>query len=127
MPSASSATALVAFVGDAKRFHTGRHFASFLGLTPKEYSSGCVRRLGGISKRGDAYLRTLLIHGSRAFFLSAKRQKNPTRLAGWALELQRRRGHNIAAVAVANKLARIAWATWTRDTAFEQQPKKEAA
>jgi transposase len=122
-----TATALVAFVGDAKRFRTGRHFASFLGLTPKEHSSGCVRRLGAISKRGDAYLRTLLIHGSRAVLLGAKRQESPNRLAAWALELQRRRGHNIAAVAIANKLARIAWATWTSDTDFKHRLMKEAA
>jgi transposase len=61
-----TATALVAFVGDVQRFPSGRHFASYLGLTPRERSSGLVRRLGAISKRGDVYLRMLLIHGARA-------------------------------------------------------------
>ena len=104
-----TATALVASVGDVRRFPSGRHFASFLGLTPKEHSSGHVRRLGRISKRGDAYLRTLLIHGARSVLWAAKSKKEPDRLRLWALELEQSRGHNKAAVALANKLARFAW------------------
>jgi transposase len=104
-----TATALVAFVGDAGRFPSGRHLASFIGLTPREYSSGHVRRLGRISKRGDAYLRTLLIHGARSVLWAAKKQKDPDRLRQWALHLEETRGHNKAAVALANKIARFAW------------------
>jgi len=108
-----SATALVAFVGDVRRFPSGRHFASYLGLTPREHSSGLRRRLGAISKRGDPYLRMLLIHGARAVLLHAKKptvQKD--RLRAWALGREQARGHNKATVALANKLARIVWAVW---------------
>jgi transposase len=114
-----TATALVAFVGNATRFPSGRRFASYLGLTPREFSSGCIRRLGRISKRGDVYLRTLLIHGARSVLGAAKRNKRPCRLRAWSLELERRSGHNVAAVALANKLARIAWAVWSRDKDYE--------
>jgi transposase len=107
-------TALVAFIGDARRFPTGRRFASFLGLVPRENSTGQTRRLGPITKRGDTYLRTLLIHGARAVLWHAKKTPDPDRIRKWALEVERTRGHNIAAVALANKMARIAWATWTR-------------
>src|SRR6185436_1501055 len=68
-----TATALVAFVGDVQRFPTSRHFASYLGLTPREHSSGLIRRLGGISKRGDVYLRMLLVQGARSVLGAAKR------------------------------------------------------
>ncbi len=104
-----TATALVAFVGDVHRFASGRHLASFVGLTPKEHSSGNTRRLGRISKRGDPYLRTLLIHGARSVLWSAKNNKQPDHLRRWALNLEITRGHNKAAVALANKLARFAW------------------
>jgi transposase len=108
-----TATALVAFVGDATRFPSARHLASYLGLTPRETSSGLQRRLGRISKRGDPYLRMLLIHGARSVLCHAKRAKgDPDRLRRWALARQQARGHNKAAVALANKLARIAWAVW---------------
>jgi transposase len=119
-----TATALVALVGDIQRFPTSRHFASFLGLTPREHSSGQLRRLGAISKAGDAYLRTLLISGARSALLAANRfaVKQPDRLRRWALEVHRLRGHNRAAVALANKLARIVWAVWRHDTSFESRP-----
>ena len=113
-----TATALVAFVGNISRFPSGRHFASYLGLTPREHSSGLRRHLGKISKRGDSYIRMLLIHGARSALWAAKRSKNPDRLRCWALELEHTRGHNKAAVALANKLARIAWATWNYDRDF---------
>ena len=112
-----TATALLAAVGDIHRFPTGRHFASFLGLTAKETSSGEQRRLGAISKRGDTYLRMLLIHGGRSVLWSAKGKAAKDGLRAWALRTEQRRGHNVAAVAVANKLARIVWAVWRR-----QQP-----
>jgi transposase len=111
------ATALVAFIGDIRRFPSGRHLASWLGLTPREYSSGLKRNLGRISKRGDGYLRTLLIHGARSVLLHARRAQ-PDRLRQWAHDLEATRGHNKTAVAVANKLARIVWAVWSRQTPF---------
>jgi transposase len=114
-----TATALVAFVGDVQRFPSGRHFASYLGLTPREYSSGLKHRRGRISKRGDSYLRMLLVHGARSVLCHAKKAKRHDRLRSWALELQSRLRHNKAAVALANKMARIAWAVWKRDKTFE--------
>jgi len=119
-----TATALVATVGDVARFPSARHFASYLGLTPREHSSGARRRLGAISKRGDTYLRMLLIHGARAvlWHAKAKAAASPDRLRIWALQLERLRGHNKAAVALANKLARIAWAVWRRGTPFAVLP-----
>lgn len=117
-----TSTALVAFVGDVQRFPSGRHFASYLGLTPREHSSGLKRRLGAISKRGDVYLRMLLAHGARAVVLAAKRHAEPDRLRAWALHVERTRGHNKATIAVANKLARIAWAVWKHEATFEARP-----
>jgi len=103
-----SSTALVGFIGDIQRFPTGRHFASYLGLTPREYS---------ISKRGDGYLRTLLIHGARSLLVHARKQQ-PDRLREWANNLAKTHVHNKAAVAVANKLARIVWAVWKHERPF---------
>ena len=119
-----TATALVATVGDVQRFPSARHFASYLGLTPREHSSGARRHLGAISKRGDRYLRMLLIHGARAVLWHAKRPsaRPLDRLRTWALQLERLRGHNKAAVALANKLARIAWAVWRRGVSFTPLP-----
>jgi len=117
-----TSTALVGFVGDVGRFPSGRHFACYLGLTPREYSSGSRRRLGRISKQGDAYLRTLLIHGARAVLVGAKSSSHPDRLRAWGLELQRRCGNSKAAVAMANKLARIVWAVWKSGKPFESRP-----
>jgi transposase len=115
-----TATALVAFVGDVQRFPSGRHFASYLGLTPRESSSGLRRRLGAISKRGDPYLRMLLIHGARSVLLHAKKKTaEHDRLRTWALDRERARGHNKAAVALANKLARIVWAVWRSERAYD--------
>jgi transposase len=117
-----TATALV--VGDVQRFPSARHFASYLGLTPRERSTGQRRQLGAISKRGDAYLRMLLIHGARSVLGHAKTKTAPApdRLRTWALYLERLRGHNKAAVALANKLARIAWAVWKYDIDFAAAP-----
>ena len=106
---------------------SSRHFASYLGLTPREYSSGLRQRLGRISKRGDVYLRMLLIHGARSVLWHAKRKKNPDRLCAWALRLEKKLGHNKAAVALANKLARITWAVWKNDRSFEPVPELPAA
>jgi transposase len=111
-----TATAIVAAMGDLKRFPSARHFASSLGLTPRESSSGNVRRLGRITKRGDPYLRMLLIPGARSVLHHAKRRPTPDRLRAWALEREQARGHNKAAVAVANKLARL----WPGPSASER-------
>jgi transposase len=116
-----TATALLAFVGDVGRFPSARHFASYLGLTPRERSSGLRRRLGAISKRGDVYIRTLLTHGARAVLCRAKCRKAPDRLRTWALRIEQLRGHNKATIALANKLARIVWAVWRRDVEFTEQ------
>lgn len=110
-----TATALVAFVAEIHRLPSGRHFASYLGITPREHSSGNRRRLGHISKQGDTYLRMLLIHGARSCLAAAKRYDKKDPLHQWALQLEQRRGHNRATVALANKLARIAWRTWKED------------
>jgi transposase len=117
-----SATALVAFVSEIHRFPSGRHLASYLGLTPREHSSGQRRRLGHISKQGDRYLRRLLIHGARSCLLAAKRMRDPHPLYRWALDVQQRRGTRRAAVAVANKMARIAWQVWRQDRDFRREP-----
>lgn len=116
-----SATALVGFVGDVARFPSGRHFAAYLGLTPREHSSGSRRRLGRISKQGDVYLRTLLIHGARSVLIRARSSADPDHFRKWGLELQKRCGHNKAAIAVANKLARMAWAVWKSGKPFESR------
>jgi transposase len=121
-----TATALRASVVDVQRFPSARHFASWLGLTSREHSSGERRRLGRISKQGDPYLRTLLVHGARAVLLAAqsaqRKGSSLDRLRTWALDLQERRGHNKATVALANKLARIVWATWRYDRDFSSKP-----
>jgi transposase len=122
-----TATALVAFVGDVRRFPTGRHFASYLGLTPRESSSGLRRRLGSISKRGDVYLRTLLIHGARSVLWHAKKCAALGHLQAWAVQLETQRGHNKAAVALANKLARIAWAVWNDEDGFRDMSRPNQA
>ena len=114
-----TATALVAFVGDVHRFRSGRDFAAYLGLTPREHSSGTSRRLGSITKRGNSYLRTLLIHGARAALRAGKLSSAPDDLRTWALTIERRSGHNVAAVALANKLARVCWRVWRDQRPFE--------
>jgi transposase len=117
-----TATALVGSVPHIHAFTRGRHFASWLGLTPRESSSGRRRTLGGISKRGDRYLRSLLAHGARsvlrAAMVLARSPHRLTRLHQWGLQLRDRRGQNRAVIGVANKLARIIWAVWSRDLAF---------
>lgn len=108
------ASALRAALCDPQRFPSGREFSSWLGITAREKSSGEQRRLGGISKRGDVYLRTLLVHGARSALTAALRAERAGRsvdgLRRWALAVQRRAGTNKATVALANKLARILWA-----------------
>jgi len=112
-----TATALIVAVGDPKCFKNGRQFAAWLGLVPKQRSSGGRARLSGISKRGDRYLRTLLIHGARAALVRAGGKQDPRSL--WLSKLRERRHPNVAAVALANKNARIVWAMLSRDKSYE--------
>jgi transposase len=103
---ALTASALVASIGDARTFKNGRQLAAWLGLVPRQASSGGKEQLLGISKRGDTYLRTLLIHGARAVMFHRLRRPDD----GWLTKLLARRNRNIAAVALANKNARVVWA-----------------
>ena len=95
-----------------------RHHRAILGLTSKEDSTGPRRRLGAISKQTDVYLRMLMTHGARSLLWHAKAAKQPTALQRWAAQTEQRRGHNVAAVAVATKLARIVWAVWAHERPF---------
>jgi transposase len=117
-----TATALVAFVGAIHRFRSGRHFAAYLGLTPRERSSGSVRRLGAITKQGNSYLRMLLIHGARAALRAGTGTRQPDDLRAWARGVADRHHHNVAAVALANKLARVCWRVWREGRPFERRP-----
>jgi transposase len=112
-----TASALVASVGDARVFRNGRQFAAWLGLVPRQFSTGGKANLLGISKRGDVYLRTLLIHGARSVLYSLKRC--PERAQGWLGRLATRRNPNIAAVALANKNARTIWALLVHGRDYE--------
>ena len=109
----TTALAIVATVGNAREFKNGRQFAAWIGLVPNQYSTGGKPRLGHISKRGDAYLRNLLVQGARSVLHSASGRED--RLSRWVLELQRRRGYHRTLVAIANKNARIAWALLAKD------------
>lgn len=109
-----TATALVATIGDAKAFKSGRELAAFLGLVPSQRGTGGKVRLGGISKRGDPYLRTLLIHGARAALFFAK---DP---GAWSEALRARRPVNVAVVAKANKMARTAWAILAHGRTYQR-------
>jgi len=102
-----TATAVYAAVGDGRDFENGRHFSAWIGLVPKQHSSGGKANLLGISKRGNTYLRTLFIHGARAVLRYVDDKDD--RFSRWASALVERRGKNKACVAVANKLARMAW------------------
>ena len=113
-----TATALVASIGDAKTFKNGRQLAAWLGLVPRQHSSGGKPRLLGISKRGDTYLRTLLIHGARAAIRTVDRDRTAT--GQWARQVMTRRPKNVAVVVRANKNARIVWALLAHDRDYEQ-------
>lgn len=111
-----TATAVVAAVGDGSEFKNGRHMAAWMGLVPRQHSSGDKRVLMGISKRGDKHLRTLLIHGARSVVRVAAAKTDP--FSQWVNALRERRGMNRAIVAVANKNARIIWAMLNRNEEF---------
>jgi transposase len=110
-------SALVATVGDAKSFESARQMSAWMGLVPRQSSKGGKTTLLGISKRGDTYLRTLLIHGARSVVRTAERRRSPD---DWLIKLQQRRTHNVCAVALANKNARMAWALLARDREFQR-------
>lgn len=116
-----TATAMVASVGNARSFANGRQLAAWLGLVPRQHSTGGKSVLLGISKRGDSYLRTLLIHGARSAILAARRrsERGEGQADGWLTGLLQRRNPNIAAVALANKNARIIWALLTQDRPYQ--------
>jgi transposase len=110
-----TASALVASIGDAKNFDSGRQVAAWLGLVPRQHSSGGKQNLLGISKRGDTYLRTLLIHGARSVIYRAGQKPES---CSWINGVVNRRNKNVAAVALANKNARIVWALLAHDREF---------
>jgi transposase len=110
-----TASALVATVGNGHDFKNGRQFAAWLGLVPCQYSTGGKTRLGHITKRGDPYLRTLLVMGARSVLQRAQRETDP--LSRWARAVQARRGYHRACVAVAAKNARVAWALLSKESA----------
>lgn len=109
-----TATAAVAMIGDAKSFRSGREFAAWAGLVPQQTGSGGKVKLSGISKRGDTYLRTLLIHGARSVLMRCKESH------AWAEELRKRRPLNVVIVAMANKMARTIWAVLAHDRPYER-------
>lgn len=111
-----TATAMVATIGDVHTFKSGRQLAAYLGLVPKQSGTGGKVWLGGISKRGDPYLRTLLIHGARVVLSHLRRKNQP----GWSLTLTQRRPTNVVAVAMANKMARTIWALLAHDRAYDR-------
>ena len=115
----TTASALVASVGDGRAFRHGRHLAAFLGLTPRQNSTGGKTRLYGIHKRGDTYLRKLLVDGARAVLRVAKAKTDPH--SQWLNALSRRRHKNIATIAQANKTARIVWAVLRREEDYRSQ------
>ena len=112
-----TATALIAAIGDISVFKNGRELAAWLGLVPRQHSTGGKQNLLGISKRGDTYLRTLLIHGGRSTVRVAHKKQD--KRSRWIGELKQRRGENISNVAVANKNARVAWAVLTHKVNYK--------
>ena len=112
-----TASAVVATVGDFKQFKSGAQFGAWIGLTPRQRSSGGKNNLGGITKRGDTYLRTLLIQGAKSAVMTAHRRQD--KISNWVVSLRERSGWQKAVVALANKNARILWAVMTRGDAFD--------
>ncbi len=120
-----TASALVASIGDANSFDNGRQLAAWLGLVPRQHSTGGKSNLLGISKRGDTYLRTLLIHGARSVIRVA--EGKPNHKGSWLEKLMARRNKNVAAVALANKNARTVWALLAHDRNYESGYEVSAA
>ena len=120
-----TASAFVAAIGDAKSFQSGRQLAAWLGLVPRQHSTGGKQVLLGISKRGDTYLRMLLIHGARAVIRVAERRAGYA--GSWLARLLARRNQNVAAVALANKNARIVWALLAQERDYDPDFESAAA
>ena len=116
---ATTATALLASIGDPGQFHNGRQLAAWLGLVPRQYTTGGVIRLGRITKQGDKYLRTLLIHGTRAVLATVAEKTD--KLSVWIKQLIERRGYKRACVALAAKNARIVWALLTQHGEYQRK------
>ena len=116
---------MVAAIGNARQFTNGRELSAWLGLVPREHSSGQRTMLLGISKRGNRYLRTLLIHGARAATRVAERKRDPRSIRLSRLKL--RGGPNVAAVALANKNARVMWALLARGDSYRVRPTLDRA
>jgi len=119
------ATALVAAIGDIHAFKNGRELAAWLGLVPRQHSTGGKARMLGISKRGDVYLRMLLIHGARSVMRFVHRRSD--RISCWAARLEQRRGKNVATVAMANKMVRMAFALLKKGEVYEVRTAPTAA
>ena len=120
-----TASALAGALGDAKAFKRGRDFAASLGLTPRQHSTGGRDRLLGISKRGDSYLRTLLVHGARAVLRYTEGKED--NLSHWIRQLAERKHVNVAVIALANKTARIAWSITCHDSDYDPDRAAQAA
>ena len=118
------ATAIVAAIGNGAAFRKGREFAAWMGLVPKQYSTGGKAKLYGISKRGNNYLRKILIHGARAVVLRSKRER--IAIGAWMTALKTRAPRNVLIVATANKLARIAWAVLSTGQDYRAVPEAVA-
>jgi transposase len=112
-----TASAVVATVGEFKQFKSGAQFGAWIGLVPRQHSSGGKNNLGGITKRGDTYLRSLLIQGAKSAVMTAHKRSDP--ISKWAAALRDRAGWQKAVVALANKNARILWAVMTKGDAFD--------
>jgi len=114
-----TSTALIAAIGNGAAFHKGREFAAWMGIVPREHSTGGKQKLLGISKRGNTYLRTLFIHGARAVLQHSAKQTSG--LSAWLAQLSARTHPNVTVVALANKLARIAWAVLAKNEVYRPQ------
>lgn len=116
-----TATAIIACIGNAKIFKNGRHLSAYLGLVPRQHSSGNKQKLLGISKRGNVYIRTLLIQGAKSAVFAATKKKDPEdHRTKWIQSIQERCGNNKAAVALANKNARTIWAMLANDESYRK-------
>lgn len=125
----TTADAVIATVGNAKEFRNGRQFAAWIGLIPRQFSSGGKSRLGGITRRGDAYLRTLLVQGAKSTLKQSLKAapESGTRLQHWAADLYGRAGYHKALIAIANKNARVLWALLAREQGYNPEAWKTYA
>jgi transposase len=121
-----TATAIVGKVGDVSAFENGRQLSAWLGLIPRQYSTGGKVQLGPISKRGDRTIRTLLVHGARSVLraLKLKKEEDLSPNLKWLKSVSERRGHNKSIVAFANKMARVIWAVLAHDTEYQDNYKR---